>query len=183
MARERDFTTERLFLQPLAEGDIDGMAAMDADADVMRFVGDGSARTSAAHREELAGWIDDSENPPGMGMWTVRPLADPSCYLGWVMLYPLPGQEPEVEIGWRFARDAWGQGFASEAARTVMAHGFWTVGLDRIVAVLHPQNDRSRRVCEKLGMCDAGMCRAYDTDCSLYVKERPPSGHPGLEPG
>ena len=171
MAKAPDFTTQRLFLKPLAAGDIDGMAAMDADPEVMRFVGEGTPRTSPQHRAELESWIDDSEDPPGMAMWTVRPLEKPDRYLGWIMLYPLPGHEPEVEIGWRFNRAAWGHGYASEAAQAVMEHGFKTVGLDQIVAVLDPNNQRSRRVCEKLSMRDAGICRAYDTDCARYVKE------------
>lgn len=107
-----------------------------------------------------------------MGGWSVFPRETPQRYLGWIVLFPLEGWEGDVEIGWRFVRDAWGRGYASEAAAAVMEHGFRTVGLDHIVAVLDPDNQRSRRVCEKLGMTAAGMRRAYDSDCALYVKQR-----------
>jgi len=89
------------------------------------------------------------------------------------VLYPLPGWEGDIEIGWRFARDAWGHGYAGEAAAAVMAHGFAVGGLAKIVAVLDPDNHRSRRVCEKLGMTPAGARFAYGADNALYVKQRP----------
>jgi RimJ/RimL family protein N-acetyltransferase len=164
------FTTRRLLLTPRAPRDLDAMAEMDADREVMRFVGE--PQTGPEHRAELATWFDDSEDAPGHGGWTLRPLDEPDRYLGWVILYPLRGWEPDVEIGWRLVRDAWGHGYATEAARAIMDHAFGTVGLDRVVAVLDVDNDRSRRVCEKLGMHAAGLRRAYDADLALYVRER-----------
>jgi RimJ/RimL family protein N-acetyltransferase len=169
MAKAPDFTTERLMLRPFTAGDIDAMAAMDGDPEVMRFLE--PLEEPAVHRTKLEGWLDDGTDPAGMALWTVRPRVEHDLYLGWVVLFPMPGWEPDVEIGLRFTRSAWGRGYATEAARAVMAHGFGTLGLERIFAVLDPRNLRSRRVCEKLGMHDAGMRRAYDTDCALYVKE------------
>lgn len=162
--------TERLVLRARSSGDLDAMAAMDADPEVARFLG--GVPDPVAHRTDLETWIDDPDDTSGLGGWTVRPRDEPGRYLGWIALYTLAGWEPDVEIGWRFVRDAWGHGYATEAARAVMAHGFDTVGLDRIIAILDPANDRSRRVCEKLGMTAAGLRHAYDTDCALYVKVR-----------
>jgi len=164
------FTTERLVLTPRAAGDLDAMAAMDADPEVARFVG--GVPEPVAHRAALEDWVDDPADVSGLGGWTVRPRDTPGRYLGWIILYPLEGWEPDVEIGWRFVRNAWGHGYASEAARAVLAHAFGTVGLERVIAILDPANDRSRRVCEKLGMTAAGMRHAYDTDCALYVRDR-----------
>jgi ribosomal-protein-alanine N-acetyltransferase len=59
---------------------------------------------------------------------------------------------PAVEIGWRLARRHQGFGYASEAARAVLAHGFERVGLDEIVSFTVPANTASRRVMEKIGM-------------------------------
>lgn len=164
------FETERLILRQRSYDDIDAMAAMDADPEVMRYVE--PIEDPLVHRAELMTWIPDGEDRPGMGGWSVFPRETPQRYLGWIILYPLAGWDPDVEIGWRFVRDAWGHGYASEAAAAVMEHAFHTVGLDRIVAVLEPENDRSRRVCEKLGMTAAGIGHAYDIDCALYVKQR-----------
>jgi RimJ/RimL family protein N-acetyltransferase len=57
-----------------------------------------------------------------------------------------------VEIAWRLARPYWGRGYASEAARAALNHGFGELGLEQIIAVTVPANQRSRRVMERLGM-------------------------------
>jgi RimJ/RimL family protein N-acetyltransferase len=59
---------------------------------------------------------------------------------------------PCVEIGWRLAAPSWGRGYAPEAARAALAHGFDRLGLDEIVSFTVPANANSRRVMEKLGM-------------------------------
>ncbi len=59
---------------------------------------------------------------------------------------------PCVEIGWRLAREHWGRGYASEAARTALGHAFGALGLDEVVSFTSVGNTRSRRVMEKLGM-------------------------------
>jgi RimJ/RimL family protein N-acetyltransferase len=59
---------------------------------------------------------------------------------------------PAVEIGWRLARDAWGHGYATEAAAAALRFGFDECGLDRIISIRHVDNVRSRRVMEKLGL-------------------------------
>ena len=163
--------TDRLLLRPRCRQDLDAMATMDADPEVARFVG--GVPDAVPHRAELETWIDDPADTSGLGGWTVRPRNEPDRYLGWIILYTLEGWEGDVEIGWRFVRDAWGHGYATEAAGAVMHHAFTGAGLDHVIAILDPENDRSRRVCEKLGMTSAGRRRAYDTDCALYVKQRP----------
>ncbi len=59
---------------------------------------------------------------------------------------------PAVEIGWRLAFDRWGQGLATEGARAVTRYAFEDLGLDSLVSFTVPENLRSRRVMEKLGM-------------------------------
>ena len=65
---------------------------------------------------------------------------------------PLDAVGPEIEIGWRLRRDAWGAGLATEAARAVLDHGFITLRLPEVVADIHPENARSIRVAEKIGL-------------------------------
>jgi ribosomal-protein-alanine N-acetyltransferase len=57
-----------------------------------------------------------------------------------------------VEIGWRLARHAWGRGYATEAARRALQHGFEALGLEEIVSFTVPANLRSLAVMERLGM-------------------------------
>lgn len=65
---------------------------------------------------------------------------------------PLDAVGPEIEIGWRFRRDAWGSGFATEAAGAVLEHAFTALALAKVVADIHPENARSVRVAEKIGL-------------------------------
>ena len=76
-------------------------------------------------------------------------------FIGYVGL-ARPGFEahftPAIEIGWRLAREAWGGGYATEAARGVVAHAFGPLGLDALVSFTAEWNRPSRRVMEKIGM-------------------------------
>ena len=65
----------------------------------------------------------------------------------------LPEVMPAVEVGWRFAREAWGQGFATEAARAAIDFGLGTLRLPEIVSIHQVGNHASARIMQKLGMC------------------------------
>ncbi|MGH7056530.1 MAG: GNAT family N-acetyltransferase [Acetobacteraceae bacterium] len=141
------FRTARLALRPLELADIDACLAMDDDPEVMRYVGT-FWHDPASHRAYSEARVRHAY-PQAMGYWAV--LAGEE-FVGWILLGPLDRIGPEVEIGWRFARDAWGHGYATEAARALIAHGFDTLALGEIVADADPENRRSIRVAEKLGM-------------------------------
>ena len=165
------FTTQRLVLRARCLDDLDAVCAMDAEPEVMAYIMDGSVPEPVEHREKLAQRLA-LDHGPGLGIWSVFPREETGRFLGWVALHPLPGGD-DIEIGWRFASAHWGHGYATEAAGALMHHGLATLSLPRIVAVLQAANQRSRRVCERLGMSDAGPCRAYGGPCVLYVRERP----------
>jgi RimJ/RimL family protein N-acetyltransferase len=103
----------------------------------------------------------------GFGFWALEHAGEliGFCGISWVWFDA--HFTPAVEIGWRLRRDAWGQGFATEAARAAMAFG-WQLGLDQIIAFLVPSNQRSAAVAERIGMTRA---LAGDFD------------HPGIAPG
>ncbi len=151
--------TERLLLRPRSLGDLADLVAMDADPEVMRYVGGLWAGPGDA-AEELARRIA-RPLPKGLGYWSIFPREAPGLFLGWVAIIPDEGREPgegdgagmpEVEIGWRLARPAWGRGYAREAAAALLRHAFGPLGLERVVANIHPGNDRSIRVAEAIGM-------------------------------
>lgn len=68
------------------------------------------------------------------------------------MLTPEDAEEPDIEIGWRLKRSAWGKGYATEAALPVLDHAFQTSGLDRVIADINPHNAASIKVAQKIGM-------------------------------
>ncbi len=145
--------TTRLVLRLPTPDDLDPLAVINADPQVMRFIGDGTTRsreeTAAGIARALAQWDER-----GFGMFAVD-IKDSGQFIGWVALAEpafLPEVLPAVEIGWRLGRPHWGHGYATEAAQAVMRFGFFTVRLDRIISIRDLANDASRRVMEKLGM-------------------------------
>jgi RimJ/RimL family protein N-acetyltransferase len=144
------FTTERLILRPRTIDDYDACLAMDRDPAVVRYI-PGPWDDATAHAAFLRHRIA-RPYPDGLGYWCVFPKASLDRFLGWVLLIPRDAVGPEVEIGWRLLQSAWGRGYAPEAAAAIVRHAFETVGLDRIIAEIHPEHARSQRVAEKIGL-------------------------------
>lgn len=163
--------TARLFIRPRTHDDIDALVVMHGDPDVMRFVGDGTVLSEPERRAAVIEGLA-SPLPDGLGIWSVFPRAAHDDLLGSVFLVPLPDTDL-IEIGWRFRRDAWGQGVATEAASAILDYGFADLALDEIVAVVYLENTRSIRVIEKLGLKAAGTCFAYGQDLPIFRLKRP----------
>jgi RimJ/RimL family protein N-acetyltransferase len=145
--------TERLRLRMWRDADLDPVATMDGDPEVMRYIGDGSTRT----REQVAGGLARAREgweERGFGLFAVE-VRETGELAGWVGLAVpdfLPEVLPAVEIGWRLRREHWGRGYATEAAREVLAFGFGEVGLEEIISIVDVRNQASLRVTTKLGM-------------------------------
>ena len=90
----------------------------------------------------------------GFGLWAVE-VVDHVPFIGFVGL-AIPSFDahftPCVEVGWRLAAKCWERGYATEAARASVAFAFEHAGLSEIVSMTVPENVRSRRVMERLGM-------------------------------
>ena len=143
------FTTERLLLRARSLADTAVCLAMDREPEMTRFV-DGPWDDPAGHRAFIEARTR-GPYPEGLGYWTVLRRAD-EAFLGWILLIPRDAEGPEVEIGWRLIRAAWGKGYATEAALPILRHGFATLGLPDIIADIDERNLASIRVAEKLGM-------------------------------
>ena len=146
-----EIRTERLLLRGWQECDRGPFAALNADPEVGEFLGGPISRADSDATQDrfVARWAAN-----GPGLWAVE-RADTGRFIGFTGLNaPLFEAHftPAVEVGWRLAREAWGHGFATEAARAALEFGFVAVGLDEIVSFTVPANQRSRRVMEKLGM-------------------------------
>jgi RimJ/RimL family protein N-acetyltransferase len=143
--------TRRLRLRAWSERDLARFAALNADPRVMEFFVKPLDRSES---DALASRIRDHFARHGFGLWAVEApgVAD---FIGFVGLSVPSFQAsftPCVEIGWRLAHERWGHGYATEAARAAIDFGFRDLGLDEIVSFTVPQNRRSRRVMEGLGM-------------------------------
>jgi RimJ/RimL family protein N-acetyltransferase len=143
-------TTDRLVLRQWRDEDLDGWAAMNADAQVREYFPEVLNRSqSAASLAYFRSTLADR----GWGWWAVE-VAASGEFVGMTGLDPVDGELPfdGVEIGWRLARPAWGHGYATEAARAALAYGFETLGLREILAITAAGNERSQAVMRRLGM-------------------------------
>jgi len=143
--------TSRLCLRRWSEQDLPAFAAMNADARVMEFLPKVLGR---AESDAFAVRIREHFDRHGFGLWVVE-VTGGIPFAGFVGL-SVPGFEahftPCVEVGWRLAYEQWGHGYATEAAAAAIDFGFAESGLDEIVSFTVPDNHRSRRVMERLGM-------------------------------
>jgi ribosomal-protein-alanine N-acetyltransferase len=143
--------TDRLLLRPWRDSDLEPFAAINADPAVMKHFPRPLDRSES---DAFVARIRAHFEREGFGFWAVEaPGAAP--LVGLVGL-ARPAFEapfsPCVEIGWRLAREHWGKGYATEAARASLRFGFEQLGLTEIVSFTVPENVRSRAVMERLGM-------------------------------
>jgi RimJ/RimL family protein N-acetyltransferase len=160
-----EILTERLTLRPLTADDLEWISTFRGDADVMRYIGSAGPMSLEQSRERLDRYVA-CWAARGLGMFGVRELGE-KAPIGWAGLQPLDGTE-EIEVGYAFGKAAWGRGIATEAARAVVRWGFRDLALERIVAVAYPENDASRRVMQKLGMCHEGMRLVHGVESVYY---------------
>lgn len=141
-------------------------------------------------RIEVVQWLDDGppnlcrdldgaitriqrwrgRDEPPLGQWAIEVTDDGPLHgraIGSVMLLRLPNGDGEVEIGWNLHPDAWGRGYASEAARAVLQHGF-EAGLEEIHAVTHLTNGPSQAVAHRIGMEHRGVTHRWYVEPSEH---------------
>jgi RimJ/RimL family protein N-acetyltransferase len=151
MSLSRELRTERLILRRWLPSDRSAFAALNADARVMEHL---PAVLTRDESDALAERIERHFDRHDFGLWAVEiPGAVP--FAGFVGL-AVPGFDahftPCVEIGWRLAAEHWGRGYATEAARATLAFAFGEAGLVEVLSFTVPENLRSRRVMERIGM-------------------------------
>lgn len=143
--------TERLVLRRWRDEDRTPFAAMNADPEVMEHF---PAVLTRAESDAMVDRIEAGFLAHGFGLWAVEIRAT-GAFAGFVGLlvpaWDLPFL-PAVEVGWRLARTAWGQGFAVEAARAALRYGFEVAGLEEVVSMTTTTNLRSQQVMRRLGM-------------------------------
>lgn len=159
--------TERLILREWRDADLEPYADIMVEPDVGIWLGGPFSREQAYERVAR---FRASLAETGLGRLAIERKAD-GRMIGHCGLADVPDTKPlpaGVEIGWALAPDAWGAGYAVEAARAVIADGFARRGLPEILAFTGATNHRSQAVMQRLG-----MIRMADRDFD----------HPALAPG
>jgi RimJ/RimL family protein N-acetyltransferase len=142
--------TERLRLRELAAADGPFILELLNDPDFIRYVADRRVRTEEQARAYIANGPAASYAANGFGLWRVA-LKTGDTPIGVCGLIRREGLD-DVDVGFAFLPPYRAKGYAYEAARAALAHGREALGLKRIVAIVSPDNERSIRLLEKLGM-------------------------------
>jgi RimJ/RimL family protein N-acetyltransferase len=160
--------TDRLILRRWEKRDHEPFAALNADPEVMRYM---TGMLSFQQSVSMIDRIDAEFDQVGFGLWAIE-LKETGEFAGWVGLHRVPFEAhftPAVEVGWRLAREHWGNGYAPEGGRAALKFGFEEIGLDEIVSFTVPANLKSIAVMERLG-----MQRGADAE---FQHPRLPDGH------
>ena len=175
------FETERLTIRPWTHRDDDVDRILDTYGrwEVARWLG--AQPRAMTSRDEAAAvvdrWAARSVPDPRFGVWAVE-VRDSGLVAGSVLLVPLPaapseGTAGEVEVGWHLHPDSWGRGYATEAGRGAIEHGF-AGGLDEVYAVVRPDNEPSLAVCHRLGLRPLGRTsRWYGVELEAFRTTNP----------
>ena len=141
--------TARLTFCEMTLADLDFIASMLADPEVMRYY------PKCYSREEAEGWIRrqmDRSRSHGHGLWLVldKTTGQPVGQVG-LVLQTVDGVE-EPEVGYLIHRPYWRRGLATEGAAGVRDHAFGTLRKPRVISLIRPENVPSQEVARKLGM-------------------------------
>lgn len=143
--------TPRLLLRRWRDSDREPFAALNADPDVMAHFPKPLTSERSDHMIDL---IEAEFDRHDFGLWAIE-VADTGAFIGFAGLNEVGFHAhftPAVEIGWRLARQAWGHGYATEAARAALAYGFDVIGLPEVVSFTSTTNLRSQAVMRRIGM-------------------------------
>jgi [ribosomal protein S5]-alanine N-acetyltransferase len=175
--------TPRLIIRTLEAGDAEAWLAMVNDPAVTRFLPPRPPSTMETFQESLER-RQAMERKIGYAMWAVDDKAT-GTFIGQcgIRLIEEDGG-PETELAYHYTRSSWNRGYGTEAAIAVLAHGLGPLGVDRIMAVVVPENTGSVRILEKAGMRYEGQGNYFGLeDLKKYAAERawwtPPPGRPG----
>ena len=163
--------TQRMILRPWAADDLDPLAAIFAEPAFWHYpFGRGFTKEQT---EQFLERQFDHWAAHGFGSWAAE-LKEGHRLIGYIGLATptwLPQVMPAVEVGWRLHPDHWGRGLATEGGRASLRHGFEELALERIIAIVMPENIASRRVMAKLGMVQVSTTWDAEREVPLEIHE------------
>lgn len=144
------FESERLYFREFTPEDAPLIYKLNSDPEVVKYVHE----LPVTHLTTALANIETNILPQyakyGYGRWAVY-LKDSQDFIGWCGLKYRP-ERSETDLGYRFIRQYWGKGYATEAAKAVIRFGFSQLNLTRIAAMAHIENGASLQVLENCGM-------------------------------
>lgn len=161
--------TERLAMRPYEPGDLHALhGVLYSDARAMALLG--GPRDIAGTRFALERSMNQ-QALTGFSFWPVFERSS-GLLIGEAGLFPLAPDGPDVALGYAFGSAWWGRGYATEAARGVIAEAFGVIGLDHLVAITREANLGSRHVLQKLGFAMEGVRHVWGAEQLFFTLQR-----------
>ena len=159
--------TKRLIINTPAIADFDNLYALLSDPHVMKYIGQG-IRTQAEVMTGLEKAIQHQVQY-GFSLGCVFEK-ETGTFVGRAGLIYLAydDTQPDIEVGYALTKNAWSKGYATELAKALIEWGFQHLPINKLVAVINPKNERSRRVLEKVKMNYVGRAHYWTQEVSLY---------------
>ena len=161
--------TPRLLLREFRESDLAAYAPMQADPEVMRYIGEGKTVTCNDTWRSIAGMLGHWQLR-GYGMWALEEKTSGKL-VGRAGFIDPPGW-PGFELGWLLGRPYWGLGFATEAASRCLRYAFEELRRDVVISLIRPANAPSIKVAERLGMQNTGELELLGSTALRYEARR-----------
>jgi RimJ/RimL family protein N-acetyltransferase len=160
------FETDRLILRPLSMDDFDAYANAHADPDVSAYLSlEGTPFDRVLAFRSMCTFIGHA-TLRGYTHWALIERSSGN-WIGRAGLWNPEGW-PGPEVGWTLTRSAWGKGYATEAARFTMQYAKERLQLREVHCIVHPKNQRSIRVAERLGLAQVGTHAIGALTCNHY---------------
>lgn len=159
--------TPRLVIHPPQLSDFDNLYALQSDLDVMQYVGNGARsqeevmiglKKAIAHQEKHGfslGSVHEKDNGRFIGRAGL-------IYLGY------DDTQSDIEVAYALMKSAWGKGYGTELAKTLIKWGFECLPVNKLVAVVNPQNEASKHVLEKANMSYLGPTEYGNKEVAFY---------------
>jgi RimJ/RimL family protein N-acetyltransferase len=171
--------TERLLLRMFRAEDFESYAEMCADPEVMQYLPGGKPLSRENAWRQMAATVGEW-HLTGYGAWAVQEretgrLLGRLGFVNWAHVELRPSRPealPGLEIGWVLSRASWGRGYATEGARRAIDYAFTDLGRDYVVSIIHPDNNTSVRVAERLGQKIEGRAQVSGTEALVYRIDR-----------
>ena len=158
--------TERLLMRGFGNQDLDELAAISADPEVTKWVGDENGLSREDSWRRMAYWVGHWELR-GFGQWAMIDR-ESGRLVGRTGLLR-PENWPGLEVGWLVGHEFWGRGLATEAGRATLDWAREELGAGHVISCIEDRNERSARVAEKLGMELEGRARILNGQIEVRI--------------
>lgn len=156
--------SERLILRWFIPEDFELSRHLDIDEEVKKFIGPALEEDKIKTRFEKAIILGKVQHKLGKWMAVEK---ETGKAIGWFVL-TFTEDTSLIEIGYRFKKEFWGKGYATEMSKVLLKHGFETCNLEKIIGVTSSENIASQKVLLKIGLRYEGIKRFYNQDCMYY---------------